>query len=68
MEHYALILEDNPAFAAFVNKSLEQAGFQVHHAANHDDLNMLMNEREYDVAIFDLSTGGEKDGVQCITC
>jgi len=61
----ALLVEDDPAIAAFVLRGLREAGFAADHAADGDAGLAAMAARGYDVAIVDLMLPG-RDGLSVI--
>ena len=60
-----LVVEDDPAIAAFVVRGLQEAGYTVDHAADGDTGTRLALGERYDAAVIDLMLPG-RDGLSLI--
>ena len=55
-----LLIEDDSAFAALVQESLEASGYQVTRANDSDEGFALARKNSYDVLLTDFSTAGRE--------
>lgn len=63
--HSLVIVEDDPAFARTLQRSLERRGYTVSHAASPEDLEALLAAARFDYAVVDLKLG-TASGLGCV--
>lgn len=62
---HLVIIEDDPAFARTLRRSFERRGYLVDHAANPDELEALLDARDFQFAVVDLKLG-TGSGLTCV--
>jgi len=60
-----VIVEDDPAFARTLRRSFERRGYVVEHAANPDELGVLLENHDFRYAVVDLKLGSGS-GLTCV--
>ena len=65
-ERLLLIIEDDDAFARTLGRSFERRGYQVLHAANHDEAAALLDANSPTHAVVDLKLNDNTSGLACV--
>jgi len=64
-ERLLVIVEDDQAFARTLKRSFERRGYQVIHAASHEELAALLDSHDPGFAVVDLKLGSAS-GLVCV--
>ena len=64
-ERLLVIVEDDQAFARTLKRSFERRGYQVIHAASHEELAVLLDSHDPGYAVVDLKLGSAS-GLVCV--